>query len=188
MKRSCSIQLALMGSVPLLFAAGCDRIPDQEPALLYQDLQQCIDDGQVSADVCQKGYEQALAAQQNGPRYGSLADCEAVYGWGGCHTYNNGSGSWFIPAATGFLIARALDAHQYAHYYGGYGGYYSSGYGGWTAQPLYQTRGDRGTWRTLSGQRFGWGVRGPAAYNSVAQTLSRGGFGRMAAARFSWGG
>ena len=59
---------------------------------------------------------------------------------------------------------------------------------GKTAQPLYQARGDRGQWRTLSGQTYGWGARGPAADNSVAETLSRGGFGRTSAARVSWGG
>jgi uncharacterized protein YgiB involved in biofilm formation len=187
-KRSRSIQLALMGSVPLLLAAGCDdRLRGQEPALLYQDLQQCIADGKVSADVCQNGYEQALAAERNAPHYNSLADCEAEYGWGNCHA-PTGGGNWFVPAAAGFLIARALDAHRYDQpYYGGYGGGWSA-YHGWMGQPLYQARGDRGSWRTLSGERYGWGARGPAAYNSTAETLSRGGFGRTAAARGSWGG
>jgi uncharacterized protein YgiB involved in biofilm formation len=180
-KRSRSIELALMGTVPLIFAAGCDHASGQT-ALLYQDMQQCIQDGKVSADVCQKGYEQALAAERDAPRYGTLADCEAEYGWGRCHA-PSGGGNWFVPAAAGFLIARALDAHRYDQpYYGGAWG------GGWMAQPLYQTRGDRGQWRTLSGQSFGWGARGPAAGASVAETLSRGGFGRTSAARISWGG
>jgi uncharacterized protein YgiB involved in biofilm formation len=190
MKRSRSIELALMGAVPLLLA-GCDDSDSRgQTALLYEDLQSCIADGQVSADVCQKGYEQALDAEKSGPRFSSLAACEDEYGYSRCHPMYEGGSSWFIPAAAGFLIARAMDSNRYYRhdYYGwsGYGGGWS-GYSGWTAQPMYRPRGDRGEWRTASGDRFGWGARGPGA-DSAANTLSRGGFGRTAAARGSWGG
>jgi uncharacterized protein YgiB involved in biofilm formation len=179
MKRSRSIQLALMGSMPLL-VAGCGQA-HHDTALLYEDLQQCLTDGQVPPVTCEEGYERALVAEDNAPRYGSLADCEAEYGVSACRPAHEGG--WFIPMAAGFMIARALD-HQ-GYYYSYSGGW--SGPAGWAVQPVYRVRGDRSVWRTASGQQFSWGPRGPGAH-TVAETLSRGGFGRTAAARGSWGG
>jgi uncharacterized protein YgiB involved in biofilm formation len=179
-KRSKSIQLVLMGTVPLLLSA-CDE-PHARNTLAYQDLQQCISDGKVSADVCEKAYADAVEAQyRDGPRYGTLAQCQAEYGWDQCHPVQTSSGSWFVPALAGFMIGRAMGgSYQYhEHYWPGYG----AGYG----QPLYHARGDRGEWRTATGERFGVGARGPSA-PSVGETLSRGGFGRSSVARGSWGG
>ncbi len=194
MKRSRSIELALMGTVPLLLAA-CDQpsAAQQQSALLYQSLQQCISAGQVSVDICEKAYADAVQAQyRNAPRFASLADCEAQYGYDQCHPVARADGHWFMPALAGFLVGRALSTPHYAHPYGcawGGCGYGASpgGFGGW-GQPVYRARGDRGAWQTAEGTRFGWGGRGPAASSSVAETLSRGGFGLASAARASWGG
>src|SRR5205823_866930 len=131
--------------------------------------------------------EQALQAQNAAPHYGSMAQCEAEFGYAQCRPASAGSGNWFIPAAAGFLIARALNPRRDdSRYYGG-SGYGGSGYGGWSGQPMYRSRGDRAEWRTASGERFGGSARGPAG-NSVGETLSRGGFGLSSAARASWGG
>jgi uncharacterized protein YgiB involved in biofilm formation len=87
-----------------------------------------------------------------------------------------------------FLFAQALD-HQ--GYYYGYGFGWSADHGGWsgpeswTSQPVYRVRGDRGQWRILSGERLGAGAHGPAVH-TVSETISRGGFGRTAAAHGSW--
>jgi uncharacterized protein YgiB involved in biofilm formation len=178
MKRSRSIQLVLMGTVPLLLAA-CDdpSPPPPQTALAYQGLTQCISDAKVSADICEKAYADAVQAQyQGGPRFDSLPECQAQYGDDQCHHIQTSSGGWFMPALAGFMIGRALSHHD-GHNYG-------YGYGGGIGQPLYRTRGDRAEWRTASGERFGGSARGP----SVAETLSRGGFGMSSAARVSWGG
>lgn len=188
MKRSRSIELALMGGVPLLLA-GCSHAHHDTP-LLYQDLQQCIADGKVPAVTCEEGYEQALLAQERAPRYGTQSACEATYGDSQCRVVHEGSSSWFVPAAAGFLIGRALSHHDPYYGYGsGWSGYSGgwSGAAGYSGQPVYRVRGDRGEWRTLDGQRFGPGARGPGAH-TVSETLSRGGYGRTAAARASWGG
>ena len=185
MKRSRSIELVLMGTVPLLLSA-CDHPspPQPQPApqatVAYQGLAQCISDGKVSADICEKAYADAVQAQyRDGPRFDSLGDCQAQYGYDQCHHVQTSSGGWFMPALAGFMVGRALSHHD------GYN--YGYGYGGGFGQPLYRTRGDRAEWRTASGERFGATARGP--FNpSVAQTLSRGGFGMSSAARASWGG
>lgn len=170
-----------MGGVPLLLA-GCAP-PQQEPALLYEDAQQCIADGQVPTADCEEGYQRSLAAQEDAPRYNSLEECEAEYGEQHCRP---AQGSWFVPMATGFLIARALDHPGYGYTSGPYTGGWA-GAASWYSEPVYRVRGGRDEWRTLSGERFGASARGPGAY-TVAETLSRGGFGRASAARFSWGG
>jgi uncharacterized protein YgiB involved in biofilm formation len=189
MKRSRSIQLVLMGTVPLLLSA-CDDGQQPQGALAYQDLQQCISDGKVSADICEKAYADAVQAQyRNAPHYGTLAECQAQYGWDQCHPVQTSSGSWFMPALAGFMIGRALSgpSYQYQYHEHYYSGYVGGGYG----EPLYRSRGDRGEWQTANGDRFGVGARGPggsANAPSVAETLSRGGFGRSSVARGSWGG
>jgi uncharacterized protein YgiB involved in biofilm formation len=177
MKRSRSIELALMGTVPLLLAA-CDQA--REPprsALLYQSLQQCISEAKVSVDVCRTTYEQALEAQERlAPRYGSFAECAQQFGDDQCRQVVQSSGDhWFMPALAGFLIGRALDTNR------GPGYVY-----GWNGRPIYRTRTGREVWGAGAPDRFG-GVRGPEGY-SVAETLSRGGFGYSSAARASWGG
>jgi uncharacterized protein YgiB involved in biofilm formation len=183
MKRSRSIELVLMGTVPLLLSA-CDNPspPQAQTTLAYQGLTQCISDGKVSADICEKAYADAVQAQyRDGPRYDSLADCQEQYGYDQCHHIQTSSGGWFMPALAGFMIGRALSHHDSYNYGYGYGG------GGGFGQPLYRTRGDRAEWRTASGERFGASARGPYS-PSVAETLSRGGFGMSSAARTSWGG
>jgi uncharacterized protein YgiB involved in biofilm formation len=183
MKRSRSIQLVLMGTAPLLLSACDNPAPPAPPrpqtTLAYQGLTQCISDAKVSADICEKAYADAVQAQyRDGPRFDSLADCESQYGYDQCHHIQTSSGGWFMPALAGFMIGHALSHHDYNYGYG---------YGGGFGAPLYRARGDRAEWRTASGERFGGAARGPAG-PSVAQTLSRGGFGMSSAARASWGG
>jgi uncharacterized protein YgiB involved in biofilm formation len=184
MKRSKSIGLVAMGTVPLLLSAcgGPTQQPQPQSTLAYQGLQQCISDGKVGADICEKAYADAVQAQyREGPRYNTLAECQAQYGWDQCHSVQTSSGSWFMPALAGFMIGRALSGGAYHYHYTP--GYFGGGYG----EPLYRARGDRGEWRTASGERFGAGARGPGG-PTVGQTLSRGGFGNSSAARASWGG
>ncbi|HTY93036.1 MAG TPA: DUF1190 domain-containing protein [Steroidobacteraceae bacterium] len=185
MKRSRSIELVLMGTVPLLLSA-CDQpsppappAPPPQASVAYHDLAQCIADGKVGADICEKAYADAVQAQyRDGPRFDSQGECEAQYGYDQCHHVQTASGGWFMPALAGFMIGRALGDHHYYNY--GYG------YGGGFGQPLYHWRADRAQWRTASGAGFGGEARGPGM--SVAETLSRGGFGMSSAARASWGG
>lgn len=187
MKRSRSIELALMGGVPLLLA-GCGS-PHHEQTLLYDDVQQCIADGQVPAVNCEEGYERSLAAQENAPHFDTMAQCEAEYGEQQCRPVQASpeeqarQGTWFVPLASGFLIARAID---HPGYYDGYDGSWW-GAGSWYVQPVYRVRGGGNAWQTASGQRFNAANRGPGAY-SVSETISRGGFGRSGTARFGWGG
>jgi uncharacterized protein YgiB involved in biofilm formation len=187
MKRSRSIELVLMGTMPFLLSACDDGSAQQPQSFAYQGLQQCINDGKVSADVCEKAYADAVQAlYRDGPRYSTLGECQAQFGYDQCRPVQTASGSWFMPALAGFMIGRTFGSHHY--YDRNYQPGYSAGpFGGAFGQPLYRSRGDRAEWRTASGERFGAGARGPVS-SSVAETLSRGGFGSSSAARASWGG
>jgi uncharacterized protein YgiB involved in biofilm formation len=190
MKRSRSIELAVMSTVPLLLSACDAPAPPAvaaEHSLAYQDLQHCVSAGEVTPEICARAYADALEAQmRTAPRFDSLAECEARFGYDQCRAAPGGSGHWFMPALAGFMIGQAL-AHHDARYWGP-GGYPGYGFGGYGGQPIYGARGDRAQWQTADGGRFGWGARGPGAAPSVGETLSRGGFGRASAARGSWGG
>jgi uncharacterized protein YgiB involved in biofilm formation len=189
MKRSRSIELVLMGTMPLLLSA-CGDGSTQQPqnTFAYQNLQQCINEGKLSADVCAKAYADAVQAQyRDGPRYSTLGECQAQFGDDQCRPVHTASGSWFMPALAGFMIGRAFGSNHYYDRRDYQPGYAAGPFGGSFGQPLYRSRGDRAEWRTASGERFGAGARGPAG-QSVAETLSRGGFGSSSAARASWGG
>ena len=76
MKRSRTVQLAFMSSVPL-FVTACGS-PSNE-RLAYQDVQQCIQDGKVSRDVCEREYQAALDARAQQSHYSSYGDCAAQW-------------------------------------------------------------------------------------------------------------
>lgn len=178
MKRSRIVQLAFMGSVPLVVTA-CGGAPAPDERLAYRDVQQCIADGKVSKEVCEQEYEAALRARS--ANYPSYADCAAQ--WGDCRPYVSSSGDhWFVPALTGFMIGRLMGhrGDRYYYYGGAYGG---GGYGGWGGP--YRERADRGAWRGYGGYP---GADAPPRGPTTAETLSRGGFGQSGAARGSWGG
>lgn len=180
MKRSRLLQLAVLGSAPLLLT-GCE---EDRAAFVYESLDACVSAGQIPAQACQDDFAKAAANHaQTAPRYYSLAECEADFGPGGCNN-NNGSGGYFLPLMTGYMIASALR--------GGGPDWYNSN-SGRSAQALYRTRGSS-SWRTSDNITIGSNVGAtkiPAAASMPATravTMSRAGFGSTASARGGWGG
>jgi len=193
-------QLVLTG----LMAAGgvsltaCDnpadnvRIQDQGKAVdgyTYASVQECKDKHEVPADACEKAEKSAQDDQQKAAKYNDRDTCEDVYGPGQCvprSAYNNGSGSFWGPLVTGFIVGRMLDGGWHGR--GLYrdwrdGGYYSmSGGRVWT---------DYSTGRTRIGER---GFDAPDAYHAPARemsrtgAISRGGFGGRMSSHSSFGG
>ena len=159
-----------MGSVPLLLTACGGPRPSER--LAYQDVQQCIQDGKVSTDVCEREYQLALEARARSSHFGNLDDCQAQYG-DQCRPYVSDSGAhWFVPALTGFMIGRLM-GHGHGYFYG------PGGFSG----PMYRERPGRAEWGGYQS-----GTAGAPHVPGTAQTLSRGGFGYSGAARASWGG
>ena len=175
MKRSRTVQLAFMSSVPLLVTA-CSG-PGTDERIAYQDVLQCIQDGRVSKDVCEQEYQTALQARAQQQHFSNLNDCTAQFGEQ-CRPYVSPSGDhWFVPALAGFMIGRLMGHRDY-----GYNPYYGAGWGQGSNGSVYQGRPGRATWDGVrAGGDYG---QGP----TTAETLSRGGFGSSGAARSSWGG
>jgi uncharacterized protein YgiB involved in biofilm formation len=183
MKRSRVLYLAVLGTVGGL--SGCS---DEQPALVFNSLDECKASAQTTAEVCQETYDQTLANHKaTAPRFNTQADCESDFGSGKCETIANpAGGSWFVPAFTGFMVAQLLNNNRdvyHTHY-------------GYMGTPLYRTRYDTyGSWRTADNAVIsGTGkVSVPSSVTTPATravTMSRSGFGSVASARssFSSGG
>lgn len=199
MKRSQSINLSAMRkgralSVPVkplalaISASTFVACSSHEPAVVFQTVDECVSSGTASAEECQRAYDDALKkAQETGPKYANVNDCQSDFGTGQCVQYQNSSGqSWFIPLMAGYILGDILsDRGGYHHY---------------NSAPLYTSYSHRspffGQWSTVDGYTYG-SVRNKNIKVSkdtwkpkpaVKKTISRGGFGSKVAAKSNWGG
>lgn len=130
-RRSKSIRLALMGSVGLVGTlAGCEEAPQADA---FASVEQCI--ARTGQDLtCREGFAQSQAqVAATAPAFRSREACEAVFGScaappagaritsdqanaandavastpGAPPNTASSTGSWFMPAAAGFLLGRA---------------------------------------------------------------------------------
>ncbi|HQQ62223.1 MAG TPA: DUF1190 domain-containing protein [Pseudomonadales bacterium] len=199
MKRSQMITLALMGA-PLLLTA-CGQSGPMEKAFIYPDVQACKTDGKLTDEACQKEFDNAQQEHlKNAPQYTSLADCEADFGDARCESRTNSGSSVFLPMMAGFMAANMLSNLRapYPDTQNCNAGVnngnncntsttsgFSSRYGSWRGQPLYESKDDTGSWRTAD-NRFvsrssGESVVSHAATESPSVgRVSRGGFGKSA--------
>lgn len=106
-RRSFRWALLLCTGLLLVFAAGMiwGSKVKQQRIKIYNSVQTCR--LEQPADDCAK----ALAAaeqehEKSAPRLGSRELCEAQYG--GCTALHDGTGDWFVPAMTGFMLGHAL--------------------------------------------------------------------------------
>lgn len=178
MKRSRKASLVMMGTVPFLLAA-CEN---SERALVYRTVSECHRDQVLSAEQCESqfaraGYESSRVA----PRYGHIGDCQADFGPGNCQM----SGRHYIPQMRGMLVSDPRpDPEEEAS------GASASGSGRYyVPQPLYEARDDKGMLRSPDNQKVSR-LSGPVVVKESllqakpkARVVSRGGFGRAAAAR-----
>jgi uncharacterized protein YgiB involved in biofilm formation len=97
--------IAVVALIPVLALFDDD---DDTPAMrLYPDVQSC--QAEYSTADCARAFAGAQAAHDgSAPHYGALADCEQLYGPGGCMPRGYGDSGAFIPLMTGFLIGQAL--------------------------------------------------------------------------------
>ncbi|WP_462158982.1 DUF1190 domain-containing protein [Pseudoalteromonas sp. GB56] len=195
MKRTSKLKLTLMlGATAGL--TGCGD-PD-ESALLFEDVDDCTSFG-VETEVCQAQYQDALANHAlEAPKYVNENLCETDFGFDRCEQ----EGSIWRPIMAGFMIAMVAEAvdegldlmkkkkrKKYAYL----GGNYYSG-----SKPLYRSRDDFFSFRNANNDYIGaYNNRGTTmvkkskiryASKPTTVTKSRGGFGRRAASRSSFGG
>ena len=181
MKRSRKASLVLMGTVPFLLAA-CEN---SERALVYRTQSECQRDQVLSAEECANRFTRAsYESERVAPRYRNERDCEADFGPQSCQS----NGAYFIPFMRGVLVKDPRPAPNQEEESGG-----ASGGGGGSyyhvSQPLYESRDDKGMLRTPDNNKVSR-LSGPVEVKEsflrakpTARVVSRGGFGRAAAAR-----
>lgn len=165
MKRRRARWLALLACTTsaLAMLGGCGRPPEQArgdgwdggngDAIVYNSLAECKA-AQADDRICDEAMADA-AALQGLEHYSRKEQCEAEYGVGHCES--RGGGGWFVPALTGFMLARALSGTDLDTYHrrkaDGYATYpvYSGGHGYAPAR----TSGSRPTYSAQSRGGFG---------------------------------
>lgn len=184
MKRSRVLPLIALGGASLALV-GCES---QQQALVFENVEQCVQSLELPDAACQAEYDKALAAHQNtAPRFYDQKSCEEDFGIGRCSSYSNSGQSFFIPLMAGYMLASVVNSGS-NYRYGGYGSTY--------AQPLYRTRSDFGSnYRTADNYQISSNGGKSSIPQSVsapqtrAVTMSRSGFGSTASARGGgWGG
>ncbi|RFC66264.1 DUF1190 domain-containing protein [Fulvimarina endophytica] len=168
-----------------LILSGCGDEPATDA--VYNTPSECAASG-VDLQICEAEYQQALQQHlQNAPRFDGQAACEAEYGEGRCLSSGNlpgeqqtdgGTGSFFLPFMTGYLVSSAIgNLSSYA----AYRNYRSSPSYNYSA-PIYQNRaGQTVTSATQGGQR----VSRPVNVNT--RTVARSGFGGRSSGGFFGG-
>jgi uncharacterized protein YgiB involved in biofilm formation len=208
-RRTRTLRLALMGTIGLvgtLPLAGCDEAPE---AQAFRTAEECI--SKTGQDLmCREAEQQAqAAAQQNAPAFRSQQACEAAFG--SCApapalpsreqadaaagmgdrpaaTTASGAGSWFMPAAAGFLLGRALGGPPSPYFMRRDGGAVAFAGGrqqpinpNWFQDPQQQQR--QSNWSSRTGSSSSSYYRGTTSRSggSVTSSPSRtGGFGTTA--------
>jgi uncharacterized protein YgiB involved in biofilm formation len=171
MKRSRTIGLISMG-VSVIALTACDEA--KVDALVFDDLQQCLADRDLSREQCEANYnaarEQHVAVA---PKYTSQATCEADFGAEKCEQApqrTESGGSIFMPLMMGYMMGSMLANRS-----------------GVAPQPLYRSADDSKTYRTADNKKIGTKTGLTQVAQSTARapsvktsTMSRGGFGASA--------
>lgn len=178
MKRSKSIALVTMGASAIVLSA-CEE--PQVDALVFDTLQQCLADQDLTREQCEANYQEALKRHVvAAPKYTSRDACEADFGAENCEQApqrTQSGGSVFMPLMMGYMMGSML-----------------GGRAGVVPQPLYRSADDSKTYRTADNRKVGTttgktqvarsATRAPSVKTS---TVARGGFG-ASARRFGFAG
>lgn len=179
MKRSLTVTLVLMGGSAL---SGCGG--SEVDTAVFNDVRQCIESGQFTAEKCETDFKKALASHwDTAPAYTTQADCEVEFGIGKCQenaaaepAQNSPAThhSYFMPVMMGYMMGSMMANGQRAV----------------PPQALYKPQARAGYYNA-NGARVSQSV-GPVQFSSksaAAQapktrttTMARGGFGARASA------
>lgn len=180
-----------------LMLSGCgDDTPSQ---VMFTSVDQCVAGG-MDQQVCQTAYQDAMRAHlATAPHFNGMAACEAEYGAGHCveqaasstsSSGSGGSGNFFVPFLTGYMISSAVnnigDYYTYRRREEENGNTYG-------ATPVYRNRSGQTVTTTFgrSGVSSGTTTIAPSResmkpVNVNTRTVSRQGFGGRSS--FSFGG
>ena len=171
MKRSKSIGLVTMGAGVIALTA-CDE--PKVDALVFDTLQQCLADQDLTREQCETNYQEALKRHvATAPKYASREACETDFGAEKCEQapqQTQSGGSVFMPLMMGYMMGSMLGNRS-----------------GVASQPLYRSADDSKTYRTADNQKVGTTTGKTQVARSVTKapsaktsTVTRGGFGASA--------
>ena len=179
-KRHLLRPLALGIAAATLAACG-----NQEEVKVVSSAADCASKTELNLEECEAAYQKAQdEAERTGPKYTSIAQCEAEFGRGQCTGSRRGSGI-FMPMMSGFMIGQMLSGNNY---------------GGTGYNPVYRYNNPSSSHHnrimTADGQVIGKSGQNSYRVNkssmkskpTITRTVSRGGFGAVASAKSSWGG
>ena len=179
-----------------LLLSGCGE-PDYT-AIVANTVEDCVADTSLDFQQCEVAYQEALEeAQRTGPSFFNEQDCEWEFGAENC--YQDNDTNYFFPLMAGYLIADALFDCKKRKYRGTY-----------TPVFGYKRKGSKFNNKYMFADGNALGSMNKMAFkvpkNSLkpkptfARTVSRGGFGQVAAQKVkinqrrstnrnrSWGG
>ena len=169
MKRWKSIPIVMLTSVSLIALTGCEEA--KVDALVFESLEQCLDDTTMSRGDCEANYKEARDQHAAvAPKYNSEADCLADFGAGQCEKapyQTQSGGSIFMPLMMGYMMGSMLGGRR-----------------SMVSQPLYRTSKNPGVFRTADSRNAGATTGRTQVSKSAtsrpsfkSSTVSRGGFG-----------
>ena len=169
MKRWNSISAVLLMGVSVIALSACEE--PMVDAAVFDSLQQCIDDADVTGVECEQNYKEARSQHAAvAPKYSSEADCQADFGVEQCEEapYRTTSGgSVFMPLMMGYMMGSMIGGRR-----------------SMVSQPLYRSADSPKTFRTADNRGVGSATGRTRVASSATRrpsfkssTLSRGGFG-----------
>lgn len=172
MKRSKSIGLVTMG-VSVIALTACEE--PQVDALVFDNLQQCLADQDLTREQCETNYSEARNRHvATAPKYTSQQACEADFGSAQCEQapqQTQSGGSVFMPLMMGYMMGSML-----------------SGPSRVATQPLYRSKDNPGNFRTADNKKVAGKTgltKAPASVTkpptTKTRTVRRNGFGATAA-------
>ena len=189
MKRSKKAAVVLMVPAATFLFSGCGE--EREEAMVYSDVQGCVQSSMSSAEQCQADYQTAAALHpQVAPKYLSKEECETDFGSSQCEQapqQTTSGGSVFMPMMMGYMAGQMMNRGGAAQ------NLQQGGRSNIPTQPLYKSGDDRSTFRTATNTPVAKGI-GPITLRpsqvkpQAGQLVRRGGFGQQAATRASYGG
>ncbi|MFQ3250917.1 DUF1190 domain-containing protein [Glaciecola sp.] len=178
MRKAFSLKPLALG-VTTVFLSACSG--GKEEALVFKNVDECVDALPNMAQKCATAYEGALAeAAKTAPKYNTKNDCEYEFGTNQCQTYNNNGNSIFMPLMAGYMIGNLMAPRPY----------YQPMFTSYSRYSPYRYH-----WIGADGYDFGDSKKRklrvkPSAFDkkpAVTRTIKRGGFGSSVRAKSSWG-
>ena len=114
MKRWKSIPIGMLTSVSLIALTACEE--PRVDALVFETLEQCLDDTTMSRGECEANYKEARDQHAAvAPKYASEADCMADFGDGRCEKapyQTQSGGSIFMPLMMGYMMGSMIGGRR----------------------------------------------------------------------------